>query len=443
MEELNQSVEMIGLTSMEAYYWWCIAFMILIHAGFMSYEVGVSRVKNVLASAMKNLMTLAVVIPSFYIVGWWIYNAFPDGFIPRTDELAMAALPWSANMGPNIADHESGIFWGAFALFAATTASILSGSVIERIRMSAFVILAALLGSVVWILAGAWGWHGEGWFLTQFGYHDVGAAGVVHAIAGFFALGVLMNLGPRLGKYAAKGKPLKLSPHNLPASMLGLMLIFVGFFGFLGGCIIVISGENWITIYGTPTNLSAFAFNALMGLSGGIIGSYIATKGEPFWVASGGLAGVISVASGLDLFHPMLAFVIAVIGGFIAPYIGSFLERKNIDDAVGAVSVHGFVGIWSILATGIFASGYPNLNGPDISLAGQAICAVVVMALGFIPGYGVSYMMKKMNMLRIPYEAERMGLDLTEVPAVAYPEGIPSTPEKEDFVSKSSSDKIG
>lgn len=108
----------------------------------------------------------------------------PSGFIEMSDA-AKAALPWSDNMGPNTADSASGIFWGAFALFAATTGSIMSGAVLERIRTSAFLILTVLVGSVVWIIGAAWGWHGAGWMLTQLGFHDAGAAGCVHMIAGF------------------------------------------------------------------------------------------------------------------------------------------------------------------------------------------------------------------------------------------------------------------
>ena len=117
----------------------------------------------------------------------------------ETSGLAYAnsiALPWVEYMGPHIADNASGVFWGAFTLFAATTASIMSGAVIERIQVVGFVILAIVLGSFAWVVAAAWGWHADGWLVTRFGVHDFGAAGLVHAVAGFFALGVLMNLGP-------------------------------------------------------------------------------------------------------------------------------------------------------------------------------------------------------------------------------------------------------
>jgi ammonia channel protein AmtB len=198
VESLKATFEMHQAMNVEVFYWWCTAIMFMIHAGFLAYEIGASRVKNALTSGMKNILTLSVIIPTFYFFGWWIYNAFPNGLIPID---ASAALPWSVSMGPDVKDMGTGIFFAAFALFGATTGSILSGAVIERIRLSAFLILAAILGSAVWILAGAWGWHPDGWLLTKLGYHDVGASGVVHAVAGFFALGVLMNLGARVGKF--------------------------------------------------------------------------------------------------------------------------------------------------------------------------------------------------------------------------------------------------
>src|SRR5690606_32009470 len=114
----------------------------------------------------------AFIIPTFFLFGWWIYLAFPGG--SSIAEGSEAGLPWSLNMGPNLADNASGIFYAAFTLFAATTASIMSGSVIERIRLSGFTILAVILGSGVWILGAAWGWHPDGWLNTEWGLHDVG-----------------------------------------------------------------------------------------------------------------------------------------------------------------------------------------------------------------------------------------------------------------------------
>ncbi|SFK23980.1 ammonium transporter [Methylophaga sulfidovorans] len=411
--------------NVEVFYWWCTAIMIMIHAGFLAYEMGASRSKNALAAGIKNILALAVIIPTFYLFGWWIYNAFPNGFIPIE---AAGALPWSTSMGPDVTDMGTGIFWAAFAMFGATTGSILSGAVIERIRVSAFLILTVFLGSVVWILAGAWGWHPDGWLLTKLGYHDVGASGVVHAVAGFFTLGVLINLGPRVGKFI-NGVAQTIAPHSLPMTLIGLMMIIFGFFGFLGGCIIFNGGETgWTTIYNNPTNLSAFAFNTLMGFAGGVIGCYIASR-DPFWTMSGGLVGIISVAAGLDLYDPELAFIIAVVTGVLAVKFAKLIENFGIDDAVGAVAVHGFTGVWAVFLVGVFAAGMPNVGDlPPISFVGQTIGAIVMAAVGFIPGYGISLILKKANALRVPKEAEELGLDEVEIIAKPYPEvnGVPA-----------------
>ncbi len=353
--DVESAIETVNSVNNEFFYWVSIALMMLIHAGFLAYESGASRSKNVLATAVKNLLAFAVVVATFYFVGWFLYNAMPSGWFVL-DELALGALPWSENMGPNIQDPTSGIFWGAFALFAATTASIMSGAVLERIRTSAFLILASILGSVVWIIAAAWGWHGAGWMLTAMGFHDAGAAGCVHLIAGAFTLGVLINLGPRIGRFTASGEPVTIRPHNLPMTMLGLMLIFVGFFGFLMGCVLY-TGDGYTTIYGSPTTLSAFAFNTLMGLAGGIIGAYLTSRGEPFWTISGGLAGVIAVAAGIDLYHPSVGFVVALVGGAMVPYLGKLLDRFKIDVVVSAVAVQGGAGAFSLIVSGLLLNG--------------------------------------------------------------------------------------
>jgi Amt family ammonium transporter len=419
IEALEASLKMATAVNTEVFYWWCTALMLSIHAGFLAYEMGASRAKNALASGIKNLVAFAFLIPFFYFVGWFIYNAFPTGF--TMSEAGANNLPWSSAMGPNLADNATGIFWAAFTLFAATTASIMSGAVIERIRISGFTILAIALGSVVWILGASWGWHPEGWLTASWGLHDIGAAGCVHMVAGFFTLGVLINLGPRIGRFNADGSVNEINGHNMPMSLIGLMLIVMGFFGFLGGCIIY-TGDTWMTIYNTPTTLSAFAFNTLMGVAGGMLGCYLVTR-DPFWMMSGALVGVISSAPGLDVYYPPLAFMISFAGGCVIPKLNELLLTKfRIDDAVGAVAVHGFGGVWGLVACGIFASGYPNAEGPAISLLGQVQSMLVFAVLGFLPGYVLSYVLKMFGLLRSSEAAELAGLDLAEVPVKAYPE---------------------
>ena len=436
----------------ETYYFLSIPLMVLIHAGFLLYEMGQTRVKNVLSSGIKNLLAFAFTIVTFYLFGWWFYWALPTfpydlasgaGYmgISGIEYASAIALPWGDSaqyMGPNMGDHASGVFWGAFALFAATTASIASGALIERIQTVGFVICAIVLGSFAWVVAAAWGWHADGWLVTEFGFHDFGAAGLVHAVAGFFALGILMNLGPRVGKYNDDGTANKIVGHNIPLTVSGLMLIIVGFFGFLMACIIL-PGEAWswyadggTTIYGTPMTLSALGFNIVLACSGGIIGAWIVTK-DPFWMMSGCLAGIIATASGLDVYFGSHIIIIATVAGMIIKPCAEWLEGLGIDDAVGAVTIHGTIGVFGVVVLGIFGSGIPGLGAfaPEgtvaISLWGQFVGAVVMFLLGFVPGYIVSWLLHKAGMLRVPEAVQIKGLDPVKVPAQAYPEVMVSS----------------
>ena len=439
--ELKAKADATGTTFSETFYYLTIPIMVLIHVGFLAYEMGASRSKNALASGIKNILAFALIVPFFYYVGWWIYWAFPTGLTLSEGAMGISGLayanevasPTSQYMGPNLDDRASGVFWGAFVLFAATTASILSGGVIERIKLTGFIVLAVVLGAFVWILAAAWGWHADGWLVSKFGYHDFGAAGVVHMIAGFFALGVLINLGPRIGKFNPDGSANAIPGHSMPMTLIGLMLIIAGFWGFLMGCVIV-PGEAWSwsasienSIYGTPMTISGMTFNILMGFAGGIIGAWMVTR-DPFWMMSGALGGIISCAAGIDLWWPPLAFVIGFIGSSMMPFVASFVEKMKIDDAVGAFAVHGFLGLWGVIVVGIVGTGYPAFFGEadvvEISFTGQLVGAVVMAVLGFVPGYGVSLLLKVMGLLRVPEAAEIVGLDKTKVPASAYPEAL-------------------
>ncbi|MEO1593206.1 MAG: ammonium transporter, partial [Cyanobacteria bacterium J06632_22] len=354
-----------------------------------------------------------------------------EGVVGEVLGLVQASYPWSPALGPNIADNLTGVFWFAFALFAMTTASILSGAVIERIKVGAYAILAVVLGSFTWVVAAAWGWNPYGWFLTQFGYHDFGCSAVLHGVAGFFALGVLINLGPRIGKFDAQGKPRTILPHNLPLTMVGLMLIFVGFYAFLAACVIFVPGQtSEITIYGTPMTLASVGVNTTLALTAGIVGAYISSKADPFFTISGGLAGIISVGAGLDLYSPPMIILIAFIGAYTMPFVGQAVEKAGIDDAVGAFAVHGYCGLLGAMAVGVMAAGYPQGDGIPLTgfvgqLVGTAVCTII---LGFIPGYGVSFVLKKLDLLRVPESEEVMGLDLADFGLEGYPE-YPILPE--------------
>ena len=418
----------------EFYYWVTVVFMFLIHVGFCMYEVGTSRRRNHLHTLIKNIMIIPLVTVTFFFFGWWIYWTFPSAF-PGIGGIDFAAgtpyTPWSENMGTNLEDRITGVFWAAFLLFSWTAASIVSGSVIERIRSSALWLHAVMIGSVWWIIDAAWGWHWDGWMVKVLGYHDAYASGVIHAIAGGYALGLLLVLGPRIGKFAADGTPRDIPPHNPWLLTIGIFLIYTGFWGFYAACNVPIispevidgqiTGTTWTAtnIYLAPTTLSAITFNFLMSLSGGLMAAYIVSKGDPFWTFSGGLAGIITASAGNDLYHPIQAMLVAAIGVVIVYRLHFWVERKfKIDDAVGAVAVHGYSGVVGLIIAGFVLWGAPSspYDGyAAVNPLGQLIGAVIMFGLlGFLPGWGLAKIQQAAGVLRIPREVELQGLDFSE-----------------------------
>lgn len=427
----------------EFYYWVTVVLMFLIHVGFCMYEVGASRRKNHLHTLMKNTMVIPVVGVTFYLFGWWIYSALPNG--PGvTGGLVAApfAVPWSelmaAHMGGNPATDAltpadtalwarlNGVFFAAFLLFSWTTASIVSGDCIERIRSGAFWLLAVFIGSFLWIVDAAWGWHPAGWMVAKLGYHDAYASGVVHAIAGGFTLGVLLVLGPRIGKFRPDGTPRNINPHNPWLVTIGLFLIYTGFWGFYAACNIPMfdmqAGDGVFysatTIYLTGTSLSAITFNFLMALCGGMLATYMVSKGDAFWTYSGGLAGVIASSAGNDLYHPLQAFIIGAIVPVVAYKLHYWVERRfKLDSAVGAVAVHGYTGFIGTVIAGVLLWGYPSSPTEGYAVItpwGNFIGAVIMfVVLGLVPGYAAAKLLNAFGLLRIPREVELAGLDVS------------------------------
>jgi ammonia channel protein AmtB len=433
-EDIDALKEQVALDSnalLEQFYFYTVVVMWLIHVGFMAYEAGAARRKNLMSTAMKNILTIAVVTPTFYYFGWYIYGCFEPGFPTIGAEgftghagpeqfpgFCGQTAPWAAEMGPNLQNHLNLVFFLAFLLFSWTTGSIMSGALIERVRLSAYLILTAVLGSVVWIMDAAWGWSSGGWLTTRFGFHDSIASLVVHGVAGAYTLGVVLNLGPRIGKYDPQGRARSFRGHNTHLTLMGLMLIFTGFYGFYAACLFITSTTfpGWLNIYGSFTTLGSIAMVITVGFAGGFTGGWFASKGDPFWTLSGGLAGVIAVSAGADVYHPSLAYLLSISGAFVAVWSGNYIERKlRIDDAVGAVAVHGVCGFYGVLLVGIFAGGYPTgLNNVESSFGGQLMGMMAFLPLAFLPGYGISWVLKRMNLLRVPPEVELEGLDLAE-----------------------------
>jgi Amt family ammonium transporter len=457
---MENELSALSVIFTEFYYWVTVVLMFLIHVGFCMYEVGVSRHKNHLHTLMKNTMLIPLVTVTWFFFGWWIYWAMVNGpwigtsIMDGNSGLQLGggfganelANPMSPIMGVNLGDHINGVFWAAFLLFSWTAASIVSGAVIERIRMGAFAILAIAIGSVFWTIDASWGWHFDGWMVKILGYHDAYASGVIHAISGGFALGILCVLGPRIGKFASDGTPRNIGPRNPWLVTVGIFLIYTGFWGFYAACnvpIIDLGPEYGLegtyftatNIYVTPTTLSGITFNFLMSLSGGLLAGYWVSKGDPFWTYSSGLAGIITASAGNDLYHPLQAMLIAMVGVYVAYKMHYWVERKfKIDDAVGAVAVHGYAGVVGLIICGFVLWGYPSSGYEGyaaINPVGMIIGAIIMFGLlGFLPGWIIAKILNGMGKLRIPHEVELAGLDFNYMEAAKADEDAVAADQK-------------
>jgi ammonia channel protein AmtB len=201
-------------------------------------------------------------------------------------------------------------------------------------------------------------------------------------------------------------------------SIMGLMLIFTGFYGFYAACLVIASTAfpGWANIYLSPSTLGSITMIITFGFAGGFIGGYFASRGDPFWTVSGGLAGVIGVSAGADVYAPTLGFLLAIVTAALTYYVARWLEhRMRIDDPVGAIAVHGFAGCLGIIWVGIFAAGYPTgLNNVDSSIGGQMMGLITFLPLGFLSAYIAAGILKKLNLLRVPVDVELEGLDVGE-----------------------------
>jgi len=439
---MDNELSALSVLFTEFYYWVTVVMMFLIHVGFCLYEVGVSREKNKLNTLMKNAMLVPVITFAFFFFGWWIYFAFQNGpGITGGLKSAPWSEPWNELMAPHLGGSAhsqrltseqlttwprlNGVFWAAFLLFSWTAGSILSGAVIERIRAGAFWVLAILVGSVTWIIDAAWGWSDTGWMVQRLGYHDAYASGVIHGLAGGSALAILIHLGPRLGRFTADGTPRVLPAHNTWMVIIGMFLIYTGFWGFYAACNVPILDidpdesrtlYSATTIYLTPTSLSGITLNFLMALTGGLLAGYVVSHGDPFWTFQGGLGGIITASAGNDLYHPFQAFFIAQIGVWCGYKLHYWVEKRfGIDDAVGAVAIHGYCGSLGVIICGFVLWGYPSSAHSDyaaITPWGQLLGAVIMFfVLGFAPCYVLAGVLKKAGVLRIPRAVEFAGLD--------------------------------
>ena len=376
-------------------------------AGFTLVESGMTRSKNAVNIAMKNLLDIAVGSLTYWFVGYSLmYGDTSNGW-----------FFWSGIMQGEGAD----LFFQT--MFAATAATIVSGAIAGRTKYSTYVIFSIVMTAIIYPIAGGWQWQGSGW-LTELGFIDFAGSSIVHAVGGFAALVAAYMVGPRIGKFV-DGKVMPIPGHNQILATLGVFILWLGWFGFNGGSQLAWGGDDAVAASTVVliTNLAAAA-----GALGALITTWI-WYGKPNLAQSlnGALAGLVSITAGCGNMTAGGAVLAGLIGGVIVVFSIEIIEKKlKIDDAIGAASVHGIVGFWGTIVIGLWGvdgdTGLGLLNGGGTDqimaqLTGAIAYAVWAVVLSFV----VFGFLKKTVGLRVTEEEEVAGLDISEHGSIAYP----------------------
>jgi len=376
-------------------------------AGFTLVESGMTRSKNAVNIAMKNLLDIAIGSLTYWFVGYSLmYGDTSNGW-----------FFWSGIMQGEGAD----LFFQT--MFAATAATIVSGAIAGRTKYSTYVIFSIVMTAIIYPIAGGWQWQGSGW-LTELGFIDFAGSSIVHAVGGFAALVAAYMVGPRIGKFV-DGKIMPIPGHNQILATLGVFILWLGWFGFNGGSQLAWGGDDAVAASTVVliTNLAAAA-----GALGALITTWI-WYGKPNLAQSlnGALAGLVSITAGCGNMTAGGAVLAGLIGGVIVVFSIEIIEKKlKIDDAIGAASVHGIVGFWGTIVIGLWGvdgdTGLGLLNGGGTDqliaqLTGAIAYAVWAVVLSFVV-FGI---LKKTVGLRVTEEEEVAGLDISEHGSIAYP----------------------
>ena len=389
----------------------CTALVFFMHLGFSFLEIGLTRQKNTINILFKNFFVITVGLLLYAIGG---FNLMYPGF----EEGAMGIFKFA---GFGIAAPEGGMtaayadggytWWTDFlfqGMFAATAATIVSGAVAERIKLNAFILFAITYVGLVYPIVGAWKWGGG--FLDGMGFYDFAGSTLVHSVGGWAALVAIYLLGARIGKFDKDGRSQAIPGHNLPLAAAGVLILWLGWFGFNGGS--VLSADPALTSLTLVTTCLAAAAG---GVSSAIF-SYILYKNYDLTMFMNGiLGGLVGITAGADQMSPGDAVIIGLIAGIIIVLSVALIDKLKLDDPVGAVAVHLICGIWGTLAVGIFGA----MAGFDqflIQLVGVGIVGAFCVICSFI----ILFIVKATVGLRVDKDEELKGLDLAEHGMDAY-----------------------
>jgi Amt family ammonium transporter len=393
----------------------CAVLVLFMQAGFAMVEVGMNSAKNTVNILAKNVMDISVGVILFLFVGFalmypgdsWIIEGYlgtPAAFV--------------ADDAPYEGDYSSSVDFLFQVAFAATAATIVSGSVAGRMKFGAYLVYSAVLTGFIYPISGAWKWGGG--FLDAMGFQDFAGSVVVHAVGGFAGLAGAIALGPRLGRFTSDGKSVPIPGHNIAFAALGVFILWVGWYGFNPGSQLTYAGSAnaAATTYIALTTTLAAAAGAVVALA---VGWAIFSKPDLTMALNGVLGGLVAITANCDRVAQWESLVIGAVGGALVVLGIVLLDKLKIDDPVGAWPVHGLCGVWGGLATGIFGDLPDGIESVGSFIVVQLIATVVICVWAFVTMGIVFFVLKAIGLLRVSPEEEQAGLDVSEHGMQAYP----------------------
>ncbi len=391
----------------------CTALVFFMHLGFAFLEIGLTRQKNTINILFKNIFIITVGLLLYCLVGFnLMYPGEFNGFLGFAGFGLDTPLTDSGTL--DLAYNKGYTYWTDFlfqGMFAATAATIVSGAVAERMKIGPFLIFAIIYIGLIYPIAGSWHWGGGFLSTLETPFYDFAGSTLVHSVGGWAALVAVCLLGARIGKFK-DGKLQAIPGHNIPLATAGVLILWLGWFGFNGGS--VLSADPELTSLTLVTTCLAAA-------SGGVIAalvSFLKFKNLDLTMFLNGiLGGLVGITAGADQMSPTDAILIGAIAGAIIVFAVSLIDRLKLDDPVGAIAVHLVCGIWGTLAVGLFgnlASGAQFMS--------QLIGVASYAAICILSSYLIIFIMKKTVGIRVSEREELEGLDAQEHGMDAYPD---------------------
>ncbi len=375
-------------------------------AGFAMLEAGMVRSKSVAMQCTKNIALYAIAGLVFWLVGYnLMYDGVDGGFFGSFT--AFSVPDPSADTG----DYSAASDWFFQMVFCATTASIVSGTLAERIKLIPFLIFVVLLCGIIYPIQGAWQWGGG--FLSELGFSDFAGSTIVHSTGGWAALMGALILGARAGRYTSDGKVNPMPGSSMPLATLGTFILWLGWFGFNGGSRLALGSLE------DASSVSKIFMNTNLAAAGGVVAAIILSqilykKVDLTMALNGALAGLVSITAEPLMPSPLSAIIIGAIGGIIVVLAVPMLDKFKIDDVVGAIPVHLLAGIWGTLVV--------PWSNPDTSIVTQFIGVISIGIFVSAISAVVWFVMKSTIGIRVSEEAELNGVDKAELGMDAYPD---------------------